>query len=290
MAAAQPPWPPPGSPQFAGVRDAWRDATLAEWFLHHPQGKALFRIWAAMQRARWQSPPSGAGAAGAPRAAPAGAPPRPAPSSRSEARAPDAARAGPSVPPRSEAQRRRQRRERAHAAAVAAAAAGQAGGGTAASDPAAAVRGAASAGGGPEPARPSGAHAPTQATAATTQAAAAGDELSLVRRRAGKRRGVRGAAADAGGSGGGGVWVWAGWEKTKNGGRRWRGLGWRAFAGLWFRCASTTGRAGLTTSPCWTRREHLRASAATAQLLLPVGDGGGSYEVAFAESGVSHVR
>ena len=48
MAAAQP-WPPPGSPQFAGVRDAWRDATLAEWFLHHPQGKALFRIWAAMQ-------------------------------------------------------------------------------------------------------------------------------------------------------------------------------------------------------------------------------------------------
>ena len=47
MAAAQPPWPPPGSPQFAGVRDAWRDATLAEWFLHHPQGKALFRIRAA---------------------------------------------------------------------------------------------------------------------------------------------------------------------------------------------------------------------------------------------------
>ena len=95
MAAAQPPWPPPGSPQFAGVRDAWRDATLAEWFLHHPQGKALFRIWAAMQRARWQSPPSGAGAAGAPRAAPAGAPHRPAPSARPEAaRAPDAARAG----------------------------------------------------------------------------------------------------------------------------------------------------------------------------------------------------
>ena len=96
MAAAQPPWPPPGSPQFAGVRDAWRDATLAEWFLHHPQGKALFRVWAAMQRARWQSPPSGAGAAGAPRAAPAGAPPRPAPFARPEAaRAPDAARAGP---------------------------------------------------------------------------------------------------------------------------------------------------------------------------------------------------
>ena len=42
------------------------------------------------------------------------------------------------------------------------------------------MRGAASAGGGPEPARPSGAHAPTQATAATTQAAAAGDELRLV--------------------------------------------------------------------------------------------------------------
>ena len=60
MAAAQPPWPPPGSPQFAGVRDAWRDATLAEWFLHHPQGKALFRIWAAMQRARLPGPPSGA--------------------------------------------------------------------------------------------------------------------------------------------------------------------------------------------------------------------------------------
>ena len=181
MAAAQPPWPPPGSPQFAGVRDAWRDATLAEWFLHHPQGKALFRIWAAMQRARLQSPPSGAGAAGgAPRAAPAGAPPRPAPPARSGARAPDAARAGPSAPSPSEAQRRRQRRERARAAAVAAAAAGQAGGGTAASDPAAAVRGAASAGGGPEPARPSSAHAPTQATAATTQAAAAGDELRLV--------------------------------------------------------------------------------------------------------------
>ena len=34
----------------------------------------------------------------------------------------------------------------------------------------------------------------------------------------------------------------------------------------------------------------LRASAATALLPLPVGDGGGSYEVAFAESGVSHVR
>ena len=169
MAAAQPPWPPPGSPQYAGVRDAWRDATLAEWFLHHPQGKALFRIWAAMQRARWQSPPSGAGAAGgAPRTAPAGAPPRPAPPARSGARAPDAARAGPSAPSPSEAQRRRQRRERARAAAVAAAAAGQAGGGTAASDPAAAVRGAASAGGGPEPARPSSAHAPTQATAATT--------------------------------------------------------------------------------------------------------------------------
>ena len=181
MAAAQPPWPPPGSPQYAGVRDAWRDATLAEWFLHHPQGKALFRIWAAMQRARWQSPPSGAGAAGgAPRTAPAGAPPRPAPPARSGARAPDAARAGPSAPSPSEAQRRRQRRERARAAAVAAAAAGQAGGGTAASDPAAAVRGAASAGGGPEPARPSSAHAPTQATAATTQAAAAGDELRLV--------------------------------------------------------------------------------------------------------------
>ena len=99
MAAAQPPWPPPGSPQYAGVRDAWRDATLAEWFLHHPQGKALFRIWAAMQRARWQSPPSGAGAAGgAPRTAPAGAPPRPAPPARSGARAPDAARAGPSAP------------------------------------------------------------------------------------------------------------------------------------------------------------------------------------------------
>ena len=32
-----------------------------------------------------------------------------------------------------------------------------------------------------------------------------------------------------------------------------------------------------------------RASAATALLLLPVRDGGGSYEVAFAESGVSHV-
>ena len=66
MAAAQPPWPPPGSPQFAGVRDAWRDATLAEWFLHHPQGKALFRVWAAMQRARFpsvQSPLSGADAA-----------------------------------------------------------------------------------------------------------------------------------------------------------------------------------------------------------------------------------
>ena len=182
MAAAQPPWPPPGSPQFAGVRDAWRDATLAEWFLHHPQGKALFRIWAAMQRARWQSPPSGAGAAGgAPRTAPAGAPPRPAPPARSGARAPDAARAGPSAPSPSEAQRRRQRRERARAAAVAAAAAGQAGGGTAASDPAAAVRGAASAGGGPEPARPSSARAPTQATAATTQAAAAGDGLRLVR-------------------------------------------------------------------------------------------------------------
>ena len=43
------------------------------------------------------------------------------------------------------------------------------------------MRGAASAEGGPEPARPSSAHAPTQATAATTQAAAAGDELSLVR-------------------------------------------------------------------------------------------------------------
>ena len=42
------------------------------------------------------------------------------------------------------------------------------------------MRGAASAGGGPEPARPSSAHAPTQATAATTQAAAAGDELRLV--------------------------------------------------------------------------------------------------------------
>ena len=26
VAAAQSPWPPPGSPQFAGVRDAWRDA------------------------------------------------------------------------------------------------------------------------------------------------------------------------------------------------------------------------------------------------------------------------
>ena len=49
------------------------------------------------------------------------------------------------------------------------------------SDPAAAVRGATSAGGVPEPARPSSAHAPTQATAATTQAAAAGDELRLVR-------------------------------------------------------------------------------------------------------------
>ena len=30
--------------------------------------------------------------------------------------------------------------------------------------------------------------------------------------------------------------------------------------------------------------------AATALLLLPVGDGGGSYDVACAESGVSHVR
>ena len=92
-------------------------------------------------------------------------------------------------------------------------------------------------------------------------------------------------APEAAGSGYG-----RGGRKTKKGGRRWRGLGWRAFAGLWFRCASTTGRAGLTTSPCWTRREHLRASAATAPLLLPVGDGGGSSEVAFAESGVSHVR
>ena len=63
---------------------------------------------------------------------------------------------------------------------MAAALAGQAGGGTAASDPAAAVRGAAGAEAGPEPARPSSAHAPTQATAATTQAAAAGDELRLV--------------------------------------------------------------------------------------------------------------
>ena len=92
-------------------------------------------------------------------------------------------------------------------------------------------------------------------------------------------------APEAAGSGYG-----RGGRKTKKGGWRWRGLGWRAFAGLWFRCASTTGRAGLTTSPCWTRREHLRASAATAPLLLPVGDGGGSSEVAFAESGVSHVR
>ena len=42
------------------------------------------------------------------------------------------------------------------------------------------MRGAEGAGGGPEAARPSSAHAPTQATAATTQAAAAGDELRLV--------------------------------------------------------------------------------------------------------------
>ena len=43
------------------------------------------------------------------------------------------------------------------------------------------MRGAARVGGRPEPARPSSAHAPTQATAATTQAAAAGDGLRLVR-------------------------------------------------------------------------------------------------------------
>ena len=40
------------------------------------------------------------------------------------------------------------------------------------------------------------------------------------------------------------VLFFAWWEKNETGGRRWRGLGWRAFAGLWFRCASTTGRAG----------------------------------------------
>ena len=39
-------------------------------------------------------------------------------------------------------------------------------------------------------------------------------------------------------------------EKRKTGGRRWRGLGWRAIAGLWSRCASATGRAGSTASTC----------------------------------------
>ena len=52
-------------------------------------------------------------------------------------------------------------------------------------------------------------------------------------------------APEAAGSGYG-----RGGRKTKTGGRRWRGLGWRAIAGLWSRCASSTGRAGSTASTC----------------------------------------
>ncbi len=70
-------------------------------------------------------------------------------------------------------------------------------------------------------------------------------------------------APEAAGSGYG-----RGGRKTKTGGRRWRGLGWRAIAGLWSRCASATGRAGSTASTLLTRRLP-RASAGVPLLSLP---------------------
>ena len=92
-------------------------------------------------------------------------------------------------------------------------------------------------------------------------------------------------APEAAGSGYG-----RGGRKTKNG---WPALAGPGLAGdCWFVvpvrfCDWARGLDGVYLL---TRREHLRASAATSLLSLPVGDGGGSYEVAFAESGVSHVR
>ena len=59
-------WPPAGSPQYAGIRDAWRDIALAEALVCRPDGKRLFRVVVMLMHARFtsKSPPGSAGAAG----------------------------------------------------------------------------------------------------------------------------------------------------------------------------------------------------------------------------------
>ena len=132
--------PPRGSPQWAGIRDAWRDSTLAEWLLHHPEGKRLLRVLRVMKFA-FMAPDPGplgaAGRAGTSRAAPGVSAPTPAASVADEppSAAPAAACGGPSAP-LSASQRRRRRRARAGAAARAAVPAGPAGDGAAVSVPA----------------------------------------------------------------------------------------------------------------------------------------------------------
>ena len=132
--------PPRGSPQWAGIRDAWRDSTLAEWLVNHPDGKRLLRVLRVMKLAFATQNPGSLGAAGgasAPRVVPDAGTPACAASSRGvpSAAAPAAACGGPSVP-RSASQRRRQRRARAEAAARAVAPAGPMGGGASAGAPA----------------------------------------------------------------------------------------------------------------------------------------------------------